>query len=1272
LEGSVEFRVLGPLEVVDGDRPLELGGRRQRALLACLLVHANEVIAAERLIEELWGGGSTGANALQVSVSRLRRVLGPDDRVLTQPPGYLLRVGPGELDRDEFECLFAQARRALEQGRAAEAAVTLRRALALWRGPPFADFVYEPFAQAEIARLDEARIACLEERIEAELAGGLHAELVGELEALTKEHPVRERLRTQLMLALYRCGRQADALTAYQAARQLLVAELGIEPSDELRELEQAILRQDPQLKVPSSPIATEAEAETRAGLRAALAVVPTSTRRTVTVLVAGAGGPAPAGQDPELRRQLSSRFFERVAPVLERHGAAIERLRDDRIMGVFGVPVAHEDDALRAIRAAVELREAFALEDNPFCIGIDTGEVLTGDPALGERLITGDAGDRAASLQLSSPEAAIVISDATRSLVRDAVRVESGEPVMAGGVPASVWRLLELVPGAPPLQRRFDAPLVGRDGELSQLRQAFGRALRERRAQLFTVYGEAGIGKTRLALELASSLEGEARVFTGRCLSYGEGITYWPVREIVIQAAGDREVRQLLEGSRDADVVAARLESAIGSGTGGAVSEEIFWAVRQLVEALARESPLVLVFEDVHWAEPTLLDLIEHLADWVHDASVLIVSLTRPELLDGRPGWSGGKLNATSILLDPLTRDESAELMEELSGGAGLAPEARERIAAAAAGNPLFLEQMLAMLAQGHDEVGEIAVPPAIQALLAARLDRLEPDERRVLECASVEGETFHLSGVVELSPPETREAVASLLMSLVRKELIRPEPSDLSADEAFGFRHALIRDAAYEGVSKELRSELHARHAAWLEQATGERADQYEEFLGYHLEQAFRYRAELHGADEEALGLADRARRSLTAAGQSALRRGDARAVVNLLERARTLPASDERTRLELAPDLGYALFHAGELERAESVLSEAIERAKVLGERQIERQAWVVRGVFRRFSRPEQIDLAETRREIEDSISVFQEAGDDLALSRAWFLLWDVYMCTGEAAPQRQVAERALEHARRAGSRLDQAMSLVELGYALLDGPTPVGEAVQICEGVLHELGTDPLLEATVSAFLAPLVAMQGRFDEARVLAGRVAAMRELGMGTLGTIVEVMSGRVATLADDLNTTEQTTRAAAEYAAEIGDLRIYAPASIDLARALCDQDRPLECLHVLRESEPQAELEPDWEIVVMRPAVRALALARLGQLEEAETLAREAVSYADGTEFLGFHADALVVLAEVLRLTGRSAEAVTALEEALGLHERKGNVVSAAKARALLAELR
>jgi DNA-binding SARP family transcriptional activator len=1283
-EGPVEFRVLGPLEVIEGDRPLELGGPRQRSLLAYLLVHVNEAVSPERLIEELWGGGGSGANTVQVTVSRLRKALGAEDRLQTQPSGYVLRAGPDECDRDRFEQLFEKARRLLEEGQADEAADMLRSALGLWRGGPFADYRYEPFAQAEIARLEEMRMTCLETRIDADLALGRHVELVSELEALTREQPLRQRPRAQLMLALYRSGRHADALELYQATRRHLVEELGIEPASSLRELHQAILRQEadlelaePELPEPLDlpdelpPPEVEADPDTEPPPEELPPVpAPPAARKTVTVLVVGIAGHV----DPEVRHRLGERLSERVSPVLERHGAAVERLGAGRVMGVFGVPRAHEDDALRAVHAAAELRNGFDESSDPFCLGIDTGRMLTGDPGAGEPLVTGDAVDVAVQLQQIGRTGWICIGEATRRLVVNAVTVEeiaSPPAARVAGAP-SAWRLLELFPDAPAFRRRFDASFIGREVELAQLGQALGRATRERRAHLATVFGDAGVGKSRLVQELGRSVEDRARMLTGRCLSYGEGITYWPLREIVAQAAGERGVRPLLDGSPDADVVAARLESAIGSGTAGAVTEEVFWAVRKLVEVLARESPLVLSFEDVHWAEPTLLDLIEHLADWVRDAPVLIVCLARPELLDGRPSWAGGKLNASSILLEPLTAEESAELLEDISTGSELTLEARRRIADAAAGNPLFLEQMLAMLSESENVEPEIAVPPAIQALLAARLDRLEPAERHVLACASIEGEIFHVGGVAELAAPYTREEVAAQLMSLVRKELIRFEPPDLTGDEAFRFRHALIRDAAYEELSKETRSELHGRYAAWLEHAAGARVDEYEEFLGFHLERAFRFRAELGDVDDRAVELAEGARLHLASAGRSAFRRGDTRAAINLLERARVLPTSDERASLELAPDLGFALFQAGELERADSGLTEAIEEARALGDRRTERHAWLVRESSRLFWQSEEIDPAESLREGRESLAVLQQAGDDLALARAWAFIAFASMCTREPAPHREAGERALEHARRAGSRLDEAFSLAHLGWSLVDGATPVGEGIQILEGLLQELATDPLGEAIVSAYLANLVAMEGRFDDARALTARSRAGVQEFVGFMRANVEVFGcGRVEAMTGDLQAAERTTRAVAGRAAEIADHWFYVLASNDLARAVCDLGRPEEGLRILEESE-QYPAPPDIEVIVKRTTTRALALARLGQLEEAETVAREAIGLVRSTEFLGYHAEALLVLAEALRLGGRGEEAAAAIEEAAALYERKGNVAAAERTRVALGELR
>ena len=1005
--------------------------------------------------------------------------------------------------------------------------------------------------------------------------------------------------------------------------------------------------------------------------------------RKTVTVLFSDVTGSTAIGEllDAEALRRLMLRWYEEMKAVCEGHGGTVRELIGDAVMAAFGVPTVHEDDVLRAVRAAAEMRQRLEILNEELerdfglrlrsRTGINTGEVIVQDPDPTGALALGDAVNVAARLEGAAQPGEVLMGEATYRLVEDAVRVEPVEPLALKGKaePVSAFRLLEVLPHAEALIRHFEMPLVGRELELAQLRQTWQRAMRERRCHLVTVFGPAGIGKSRLSQELASLLESEASVLTGRCLSYGEGITYWPMREIVARVAGNRSVRELLDADSDADAVAERIESAIGAGTGGAVKEEVFWAVRRLVEVLARQRPLLLVFEDIHWAEPTLLDLIEYLADWVRDVPVLIVCLARPELLDGRPSWAGGKLNAASVLLDPLSAEESSLLIGALPAAVDVAPEARERISVAAEGNPLFLEQMLAMLAQSRDGGGETAVPPAIQGLLAARLEQLEAEERRLLECASIEGEMFHLGGVVALSPPESGDAVASRLMSLVRKELIRAEPATVPGQDAFRFRHGLIREAAYEGLSKAARSDLHERHAAWLERTLGDRVVEAEEFLGYHLEQAYAYRAELGPVDTKALQLADRAGLRLRSAGLLAFRRGDTPAAINLLERAHSLPYTDEPAWLEPAPDLGVALFQAGQLERAEFILSEAIERARALGERHTELHAWVARAPQRLYAQPDRIDIAESLRGAEAALTELQQSDDDLALARAWYLFWLLHQCT--ESPRGGAAQRAFDYARRAGSRLDEAWGLAAVCESLLDGPTAATECIRIFQELLQESQNDPLGEATVNAFLAPLLAMQGRVSETRVLIESSRSMtQEWAGGASRAMAACLHGSAETLAGDPVAAERAAREAMQHSVEIGDDWYFVSASIVAARAVCDQGDPAECLRILDESDRHPS-PPEWLNVVKRPAVRALALAQLGRLDEAEGFAREAVGYAEGTEYLGFHADALFALAEVLRLAGRPTEAATALEQAAGLFDLKGNVVSAADARAVLAAL-
>ncbi len=429
---------------------------------------------------------------------------------------------------------------------------------------------------------------------------------------------------------------------------------------------------------------------------------------------------------------------------------------------------------------------------------------------------------------------------------------------------------------------RHLDSPMVGRGKELEMLERALERAVTERTSHQFTLLGSAGVGKSRLVGEFLDGRVGTATVLRGRCLSYGEGITFFPLAEVIhhaadilegeLPAAARSKLEALLAGSADGERIASLVGGLFGWCPPGA-TEDAFWAVRKILEHLARERPVVVVFDDIHWAEPTMLDLIEHLADWTRDAAVLLVCLARPELLEIRSGWGGGKMNATSILLEPLPGDEASLLVDNLLGRADIPPTARARILDAAEGNPLFVEEMLAMLIddgllrfeeggwRSVEDLANVTVPPTIHLLLAARLDRLDAEERAVIERGAVEGKVFHTGAVTTLSPDSARPNVRSRLLALARKELIRPDRAEFAGEDAFRFRHLLIRDAAYQAMPKEQRAELHERFAEWLVRAAAERIAEYEEILGYHLEQAYRYRTELGTADERTRALARRA---------------------------------------------------------------------------------------------------------------------------------------------------------------------------------------------------------------------------------------------------------------------------------------------------------------------------------------------------------------------------------------------------------------------------
>jgi class 3 adenylate cyclase len=1250
----MRFRLLGSLEIDEVADEALLRRAKPRALLAMLLLSANRPVGTDRLVAGLWGEEEppTALGALQNYVSQLRKALGREV-VVTKAPGYMAVVGPDELDVERFERLVAEAANSDMSGRAE----LLREALSLWRGPPLADLADEPFAAAEIRRLDELRLAALEDRIAADLELGRHGELIAELETLVHDHPLRERVRALLMLALYRGGRQAEALATYRDARKLFADELGLELGDELQRLERAILQHDPELDAPGvSPTRTTEVLPMRSG------------RRTVTVLFADVSGSTALGEslDPETVRDLMSTFFEEMRGTIMRHGGTVEKFAGDEVMAVFGAPVAHEDDALRAVRAADEMLTAVQALDEALerergvrfrlRIGINTGEAVSGEAAAGGTFVTGSAVNMGKRLNELAEPGSAVLGEATLRLVRDAVDVEPlGSVVLRGKVePLEAFRLVSVRADAPGIARAFDSPFVGRHNEVDALRVALDVAQTERRCRLVALVGNAGIGKTRIAREFVESLE-DARVLVGRCVPYGDGATYLPLVDAL------RDVLPELEDVLNEDVM-GRISALVGGGETSATAGDTAWAVRRSFETLAHQRPLVLVFDDVHWAEPTFLDLVEYLAAWTDDAPILLLALARPDLLEERPTWADPEGGVATLRLGPLGSDDTRALVENLAGDS-VDEDQRDRVVELAEGYPLFAEQLVAWIEESGKDDDLAAVPATIEALLASRLDRLDPDERAVLERASVVGREFWRGAVAALSPQSELAAVSRYLMSLVRKGLVRPAPSELAREDALRFQHVLIRDVAYAGIPKSLRADLHERAADWLEQRAGEP----DEVVGYHLEQAHRYRSELGPGDRAVRRLGAEAGDRLGRAGVRALARGDARAAVNLLGRAAPLLPTGDPLRLELLCELGVAQRTGGDLTRAEQSLAGAVDEALSARDRRLELRAKLELAAARIHSNPEGV-AAELLQLAESAIPVFEALGDDRSLGRALLLTGLVrgsfHLQNDELE---RATERALVHYRRAGWPTTSCVQA--LATALFYGPKPVAQGVRRCTELLEHDVTDRAGEAYVRVWQAGLGALAGGYGDARqVVVDSTRVLEELGQPiSAASTCATIAALTERLAGDLDAAENVLRATCELFATRGEWAHLATSAAELADTLYAQDRFDEADEWTRTSEKHAASD-DLSAQFTWRSVRAKVVARAGDLEEAEGLARHAVELVDRTDALNQRANVRLDLAHVLFLAKQPDTAAAVASEAAQMYEQKGNIVSARAARSMI----
>jgi len=1004
-------------------------------------------------------------------------------------------------------------------------------------------------------------------------------------------------------------------------------------------------------------------------------AAAPREMRKTVTLVFSDVIDSTPLGErlDAESYRRMLSRYFIEVSRVLEHHGGTVEKFIGDAVMAVFGIPVVHEDDALRAVRAATELREAlhglneelhsqFGMELR-VRTGINTGEVIAGDPGQGQAFATGAAVALAQRLEAAASPGEILIGDTTFRLVREAVLVEPLEPLDLKGKsqPVRAWRLLGVLSGAPAYARRLDSPMVGRDEELERLRAAFEEASEERECRVINVVGAAGIGKSRLVKELLGTVEDNASILVGRCLPYGKGITYWPLRDIVRRAAGEvsrERIEMLLDDEPEAEKIAACVAGAIGIAGSTSAREDTMWAVRRLFEHLAQERPLVIAFDDLQWAEQTLLDLIEYLLGWIRDAPILIVCMARPDLLESTPGWLAGTPNAESIILEPLSEQEAETLLELLRGETELGSDLFTRITDAAEGNPLFVEQMLAMLTENGPASTDLAIPPTIHALLAARLDRLEPEERALVERASVIGKEFWRGPVVELTRTEEREASGPRLMTLMRKEFIEPAASIFPEEDGFRFRHILIRDAAYLGIPKETRAQLHERYAGWLEQTAGGRAGELDEIIGYHLEQSHQYREELAPAGPGEL--AARAGERLAAAGRRAMAaRGDVSAAAELISRAVNLLPSDHPERPALLTELGSALMRTGDFAHAEGVLDQALEAAVAAGDQRLELRARLEREFCRSFTSPEGSALDDSS--VADStIPLLEELGDDTGLAKAWWLKSEPDVNAQRWGARAEALERALEHARRAGDRAEVGAMTFLHAQALYYGPTPVSEAIERCELNLAEHPGDRLLEASVGTVLAGLRAMQGEFDEARSGYAHAREIHEeLGRRfRIATVASLIAADIEQLAGKTEKAAAILRWSYETVKAMDAMSPTATIAGFFSDALALDGQNAEAEEVSRFAEEHAP-ESDVVTQVLWRMARARAVAD-DDPRAAEGLARAALALARETDNPDLEASALVCVALVI---DRGEEQSSLLAEARELYERKGNVAALAR---------
>lgn len=1271
MPGRIGIHVLGAVGLDRDGSPITLRSTKVAGLLGLLALRRGSVVPAETLIDALWGEEPprTARNALQVHISTLRKLLSGDPgiRLEHRDPGYALVCPPGRIDLERFRRLLARARDAAGRDEHHAARDLLERALDLWRGRPLEGLDIPGLPVADIEALVEERNAATTLRFETELALGRHREILPDVEAELLARPHDERLAAVAALACYRAGRHADALEVLARLRRSLAEEFGVDPGPATAQLERAILQHDPGLQPPAT--------STREA--------PRTARRIVTALICRLGSTSER-VDPEVDRPRLDAAAAIVREAASAYGGHVSAAIGGRISALFGLIETHEDDPLRAARAAHEVRARIATIEGVGAvrIGIAVGEVLTRGDGEHRSLLSGAPLDHADRLAQVARDGEILLSPTARRLAGDAISAETLHLLPEHGEPITAHRLLGVSP-AGRRRRGPVGPMIGRGSDMAVLRGALERTERTGVPCLISVVGVAGIGKSRLVAEFVEPLSPRCVVLRGHCLPYGRNTTFWPLSEIVRAAAhvpigtptadASAALRRALSGSdeEEARFVADHMLALLGLEPLTTRPEEIAWSVARLLRSVARDRVLLLVIEDLHWAEEPFLDLLEELLIAARGTPLLLLCTARPELLERRPTWGAGHVEATNLLLAPLGEEEAAEMLSHLLGGGHLEPTLRRWILETAAGHPLYLEELLETLVEEEvirwredrweatADARELPLPLSLQALIGSRLDRLPTRERRLLERAAIVGRAFtpmDLEAFGETEPAEVFE-------SLVRREFLLRD-LDGAGGVTYRFRHPLIREVVYRAMPKRERAVGHAAFGAALERRVGPAVGEMDEVIAYHLDTALRYRTALGAPPDPAL--AQRAVEHLTSAARRAFAREDLRAAADLFGRAVALTSEDDPRFPDLCWHHAVALAETGHLRRAVAQL----ERGAAAAFRGRDpRWRWRIElelADVRSWIDPKRWTAARLREVAAAALTGLEALGDRAGLARAHRLMGDALATEGRTQEAAAAFERAARYAEQAR---DERELRQRLTYGGAYGALPVDRCIEMLESWLaRERRPDPDTLSTLGLMMA--MADDGP-AAADVLARAAARARELGATWKEANVAMHRGAALLILGDAEGAEGSLRLAVRSLERIGDTGMLSTALALHGEALYRLGRDDEALEATSAS-ARMSAEDDVASQMAWRATRAKLLARRGDGGEAERLAREATAIADDTDLLSMAGDTHLDLATVLIQVGRRSEAATEMERALDLFVRKGNVASARRAQAALERLR